>query len=731
MERIDVYPTHMHEGFKLRPGRPYPFGATLVPGGVNFSVFSRHADYCVLVLFEKGKSKPLEEIPFRGLFQKPETGEPFWGDFRIGNVFAMVVFDLNYEDLEYGFRMSGPGPRVERGKPGIHRFDPSKILLDPYAKAISGRDVWGAEPDWNDVYPHRARIVYDDFDWESDRPPEIPMEDLVIYEMHVRGFTRHPSSGVKHPGTFAAIREKIPYFKELGVNCIELMPIFGFDEFENSRIDPETGGASLNYWGYSTIGFFAPKAGYAATGKSQDGTMVADELKTLVKELHKNGIEIILDVVFNHTAEGNESGPTISYRGIDNATYYILTDEGYYQNFSGTGNTLNCNNPIVRGMVLDCLRYWVAEYHIDGFRFDLAAILGRDPSGVPLANPPLLETLAFDPILGKCKLIAEAWDAAGLYQVGSFPAYGRWSEWNGKWRDTARKFLKGDSGQVGEMAQRLQGSPDLYGDRGPTASINFITCHDGFTLADLVSYNEKHNEANGEDNKDGTSDNYSWHCGAEGLTDKPEINGLRRRQMKNAVAMLMVSQGIPMILMGDEVGRTQRGNNNAYCHDTELSWLDWTLLQSSADLFRFFKNCIAFRKAHPVLRGCVRFSNGDYVGSGSADIAWHGTQSWHPDWQSMSRVLAFMLCGEHAKGGTAPDDYLYVAMNMYWEALPFEIPILPAGMRWHVFANTSVSSPEDIWEPGKEPVVEDRREFLVGGRSVAILVGRRPPGAAT
>jgi isoamylase len=721
MERIDIYPTHVHEGFKLRPGRPYPFGATLVPGGVNFSIFSRHANYCALALFEKGQSQPMVEIPFRGMFQKAETAEPVWGEFRIGHVFAITVFDLDYENLEYGFRMDGPYPKVERGQPGTHRFDPSHILMDPYAKAIGGRDVWGEIPDWNEPYQHRARVVYDDFDWEGDRPLEIPMEDLVIYEMHVRSFTRHPSSGVKQPGTFAAFREKIPYLKELGVNCVELMPIFEFDEFEHSRPNPETGEMLMNYWGYSTVGFFAPKAGYASTGKMRDGTMVADELKTLVKELHQNGIEVMLDVVFNHTAEGNEHGPTISWRGVDNATYYMMTPEGYYFNFSGTGNTLNCNNPIVRNMVLEALRYWASEYHIDGFRFDLAAILGRDPWGAPLANPPLLETLAFDPVLGKCKLIAEAWDAGGLYQVGSFPAYGRWAEWNGKYRDSIRKFLKGD-GSVGDMAQRIQGSPDLYAGRGPTASINFITCHDGFTLADLVSYNGKHNEANGENNNDGANDNNSWNCGWEGPTDAPEINALRYRQMKNAVAMLMVSQGVPMILMGDEIGRTKGGNNNTYCHDNELNWLDWSLLETNAELFRFFKYCIAFRHAHPVLRNKDHFANHDYVGCGYADISWHGTQTWNADWSG--NTLAFLLSGEHAKGGTSDDNYIYVAMNMHWDALPFGVPRLPDGKNWHVFANTSAPSPEDIWEPGAEPLLEDQHNFLVGGRSVMILVGK-------
>ncbi|MGL5033552.1 MAG: alpha-amylase family glycosyl hydrolase, partial [Microcystaceae cyanobacterium] len=392
------------------------------------------------------------------------------------------------------------------------------------------------------------------------------------------------------------------------------------------------------------------------------------------------------------------------------------------------GNTLNCNNPIVRNVVLDCLRYWAAEYHVDGFRFDLAAILGRDPLGYPLANPPLLETLAFDPILARCKLIAEAWDAGGLYQVGSFPAFGRWAEWNGKYRDCIRKFLKGDVGQVGEMAQRLQGSPDLYlaSGRAPATSINFITAHDGFTLADLVAYNGKHNEANGENNNDGSNDNDSWNCGWEGDTDDPGIKALRLRQMKNAIAMLFVSQGVPMLLMGDEVARGQNGNNNTYCHDNELNWFDWDLLNSpeNASLFNFVKNCIAFRKAHPVLRSPYHLQNRDYVGSGYADITWHGTQAWQADWSATNRILAFMLCGKHAKGGTVTDNYLYVALNMYWDALWFELPQLPPGLNWHVFANTGLNNPDDSYVPGTEPQLENQSNYLLGDRSVVILVGK-------
>jgi isoamylase len=722
LERIDVYPTHVYQGFKLRPGRPFPFGAHLVPGGINFSVFSRHANYCSLVLFEKGAREPFVEIPFRGAFLKTGTGDPTWGEFRIGNVFTMTVFDLDYENLEYGYRMDGPCLGAQQGHPAIHRFDRSKVMLDPYARAIGGREIWAEQPDWTDPFQHRGRIVHDDFDWEGDRPLEIPLEDIVVYEMHVRGFTRHPSSGIKNSGTFAAIRAKIPYLKELGVNCVELMPIFEFDEFENSKVNSDSGELLLNYWGYSSVGFFAPKAGYAATGRMKDATMVADELKTTIRELHLAGIEVILDVVFNHTAEGNEFGPCISYKGTDNATYYMLTPEGYYFNFSGTGNTLNCNNPIVRDLVLNSLRYWASEYHIDGFRFDLASILGRDALGYPLPNPPLLETLAYDPILGKCKLIAEAWDAGGLYQVGSFPAYGRWAEWNGRYRDALRRFLKNDPGLSGAIASALMGSPDLYSSRGPTASINFITCHDGFTLNDSVSYNWKHNDANGEHNNDGANDNNSWNCGIEGPTADPQVNALRRRQIRNAIAILLVSQGVPMILMGDEIGRTQSGNNNTYCHDNELNWLDWRLLDSNAHLFRFTQKCISFRHSHPVLRGREHLRGQDFLGSGYPDISWHGTRAWEPDWSG--NALAFLLCGRYARGGSTSDDFIYVAMNMHWETLPFELPGLPVGLKWHVFANTSVPSPEDVHDPGQEPLLTEQQCFLVGARSVAILVGR-------
>jgi isoamylase len=694
--RIDYYPTHEYGGFRFRKGHVLPFGATVVANGVNFSVFSSAAESCTLVLFRKHEKQPFVEIEF------PRA-------FRIGGVYAMIVFDLDYEDLEYGYRFSGPW---DPGR-GL-RFDSSKVVSDPYARAVGGRDVWREEPDWNDTYQHRARLAFDDFDWEDDHPLETPTHDLIIYEVHVRGFSADPSSDINAPGTFAGIREKIPYLKKLGVNCLELLPVYEFDEWENSRRHPQSGELLLNYWGYSTVAFFSPKAGYAATGNLG---MQVDELKTTIKELHRNGIEVILDVVFNHTAEGDHRGPVISFRGIDNATYYMLTPEGYYYNFSGCGNTLNCNNPVVRNMVLDCLRYWAAEYHIDGFRFDLASILGRDQNGAPLSNPPLLESLAYDPVLSKCKLIAEAWDAGGLYQVGSFPAYGRWAEWNGKYRDALRRFIKGDEGMVGEIATRILGSPDLYWYRGPSASINFITCHDGFTLRDLVSYNWKHNEANGENNNDGANDNNSWNCGWEGESTDPAVNALRIQQMKNALTILMVSRGVPMILMGDEIGRTQQGNNNVYCQDNKLAWMDWHLVETNAGLLRFFQKAIAFRHAHPVLRSGRFFEYRDSVGAGIPDFSFHGLEPYSADFSPWSRCLAILLSGRHALG---PDDDIYVAMNMYWDALPFHAPKPHTGTHWRVAINTSVPSPNDAFDRGEGPIL-DSDTIIVGARSIMVL----------
>ncbi|HEX5120956.1 MAG TPA: glycogen debranching protein GlgX [Pseudonocardiaceae bacterium] len=698
-KRIDTEPTSTIAGYSVRPGRPLPFGATLVPGGVNFSVYSNHATGMTLALFRRGELEPMAELRF------PES-------CRTGGVWAMTVFGLDPETLQYGYRVDGPF-QPERGD----RFDPERIVADPYAALIGGHETWGERSRSDDPYPYRSAVAADDFDWEGDRPLRLAREDLVVYELHVRGFTRHPSSGTTLPGTFAGLVEKIPYLRELGVNCVELMPVFEFDEMENTRIHPETGQPLHNYWGYSTVGFFAPKASYAATGRHG---MQLDEFKNMVKQLHRAGIEVMLDVVFNHTAEGNEQGPTISLRGLDNRTYYMLTPDGYYYNFSGTGNTVNCNHPVVRAFVLDCLRYWAAECHVDGFRFDLAAILGRAQDGTPLANPPLLEALAFDPVLQDCKLVAEAWDAGGLYQVGSFPDYCRWSEWNGRYRDTIRRFVKGDAGVTSDMATRFIGSPDLYGGRGTAASVNFVTAHDGFTLRDLFSYNDKHNDANGEQNRDGDNGNHSWNCGWEGGTEDPDVLRLRGRLARNALLLLLTSQGVPMLLSGDEVGRTQYGNNNAYCQDGADYWLDWSPEGSDQDLLRFVRRAVAFRRAHPVLRGGRHLDGRDHGGP-LPNVSWHGVRAWTPDWSAHSRLLAAML---YARDGER-DDCVYVAANSYWEPLDLELPELPAPLAWRRFADTAEEPPYDVAESGAEPWLADQARIRIGPRAVLVLTADR------
>ncbi|MGW3995025.1 glycogen debranching protein GlgX [Amycolatopsis sp. NPDC004772] len=698
--RIDAYPTHRIGGFEVRAGQPLPFGATPVPGGVNFSVYSNNATAMTLVLFRAGEDEPVAELRFDD-------------SFRIGGVYAMTVFGVDPEAIAYAYRADGPFAPAEGD-----RFDGRALLVDPYATLLSGRERWRCGRD----RPWRSRIAPADFDWEGDRPLRIPPEDLVVYEAHVRGFTAHPSSGVRAPGTFAGLVTKIPYLVELGVNCVELMPVFEFDERDNVRTDPRTGEPLANYWGYSTVGFFAPKAGYAATGRHG---MQVDEFKHTVKELHRAGIEVMLDVVFNHTAEGDERGPTLSLRGLDNRTYYMLTPDGHYFNFSGTGNTLNCNHPVVRGFVLDCLRYWASEFHVDGFRFDLAAILGRAPDGVPLANPPLLEALAHDPVLRDCKLVAEVWDAGGLFQVGSFPDYCRWAEWNAGYRDALRHFLKGDVGSVAELATRFVGSPDLYARRGAVASVNFVTAHDGFTLRDLVSYNEKHNEANGEDGRDGENHNISWNCGHEGPVDGGPVARLRDRQVRNALLILLTSHGIPMLLAGDEAGRTQHGNNNAYCHDDELSWFDWTLVERNAGLVEFTRHLIAFRRAHPCLRR-RRQPTGRAQGL-FPDVSWHGVRAWTPDWSPHSRVFAAMLCARDASGA---DDCVYVAANAHWEPHELQLPELPPELTWHRFADTGAGPGADSHAPGTEPPLPRQDSVRLAPRSSAVLLARPGPAAA-
>ena len=698
MIRVDSYPTHEKDGIKYRIGKVLPYGASIVPNGVNFSVFSKYATSCELVLFRKREKEPYAIIPF------PD-------EFRIGDVFSMIVFDIDYENVEYGYRMDGKFSPSE----GFW-FNKEKYLLDPYAKSVSGRSIWCEEIDEENKFQHRGKIMYDDFDWDGDKPLETPMEELIIYETHVRSFTKHSSSGLKHGGTFAGLSEKIPYLKNLGINCIELLPIFEFDELENARtID---GKRLLNYWGYSTVNFFAPKAGYAATGKYG---MEADELKNLIKKFHQAGIEVILDVVFNHTAEGNEKGPYISYRGIDNKTYYLLNPEGQYYNFSGCGNTLNCNNSIVRNYILDCLRYWVSEYHIDGFRFDLASILSRDENGAPMKNPPLLETLAHDAILSKNKLIAEAWDAGGLYQVGNFPSWGRWAEWNGKYRDTVRKFLKGDNVAL-EFMKRMEGSQDLYSQRTSNASINFITCHDGFTLYDLVSYNGKHNKANGENNMDGTDDNNSWNCGFEGETNDVSINELRKKQIKNAITILLMSRGIPMILCGDEFCNTQFGNNNAYCQDNEISWINWDNLKIYDDIYNYFKAMINFRKSHPVLKNSTYDMKNNKTGY--PELSWHGEKPWSFNVSNDNLSLAIMYVEEKEKYKVQEDTFIYMAINMHWEMHVYELPIIPEDKKWYIFCNTSCEYGKDIFDEKIRIPIDDQKHIVVNPRSIIILLGK-------
>ena len=557
-------------GFPVRPGIYDLNGATPLQNGVNFTIHTCGGTSCELLLFHRAQEEPFAVLPF------PEA-------YKIGDVYSMIVYGLNIDEFEYAYRVDGPYC-PEKGL----LFDKNKILLDPYAKAVAGQRTWGIR--WDHTY--HARVVKDRFDWGDMPQSKKELCDLIIYELHVRDFTHHPSSGVQHRGTFSGLMEKIPYLKELGINAVELMPIFEFDETMNSRtVD---GKQLLECWGYNTVGFFAPNSSYTAANEhNQEGT----ELKTLIKALHDNGIEVILDVVFNHTAEGNEKGNTFSFKGFDNNIYYMLTPDGNYYNFSGCGNTLNCNHPVVQQLILECLRYWTINYRVDGFRFDLASILGRNEDGSPMNNPPLLRTLADDSILSNVKLIAEAWDAGGLYQVGSFPASGRWAEWNGRYRDSLRSYLKGDSWNAWDAAWSISGSGDLYGGyydnthsnyAGYNSCVNFLTCHDGFTLYDLYAYNDKHNEANGWNNTDGANDNRSWNCGAEGETDDPEVLSLRRRMIRNACAVLMCSRGTPMFLAGDEFGNTKFGNNNSYCQDNITSWLDWRMLEKNKDLFEFF-----------------------------------------------------------------------------------------------------------------------------------------------
>jgi glycogen operon protein len=690
--------------YLVERGKPLPYGASEMASGINFSLFSRNSLTASLVLYWPEADKPVAEIPL----------DPFLN--RTGNVWHILVRRLD-PDICYGWRLDGPN-EPHNG----HRFDKKHLLFDPYARALSGGSVWSQpeisreiecaeEP--SDRPPRMCRLEPEGFDWQGDAPPRIPMEDSIIYELHVRGFTIHNSSRTDNPGTFLGLTEKIPYLKELGVTAVELMPVFEFDENENLRHHPRTGELLRNFWGYSPIAFFAPKSSYAANG--HDGNQI-NEFREMVRRFHRAGIEVYLDVVFNHTAEGNEKGPTISFRGIDNSIYYMLDKQGNYRNFSGCGNTLNCNHPLIREIILDCLQYWVSDMHVDGFRFDLASILGRGPDGEVLANPPLLERIALDPVLADTKIIAEAWDAAGLNQVGKFPSWGRWAEWNGYFRDQMRLFWQGQNGLVSAVASRICGSDDLYEKTGrsPYHSINFITAHDGFTMNDLVSYKEKHNHDNGEDNIDGEVYNHSMNFGTEGATGDQHISRLRRKQMKNFFATLLLSQGVPMLLAGDEFCKTQNGNNNAYCQDNELSWINWELAEKNADMVRFVRLMNAFRKRHHSLRRKHFFKEG------ASDISWHGEKAYQPDWSENARWMAFILDGDRAPGGR--DKHIMVMMNASEDWRHFEIP--DKGGDWRRIIDTSKQSPEDFFEKEADAPIIGRRHdrYAVESRSVVVLV---------
>ncbi len=695
---VSVCPMGEISGFPVRPGMFDINGAMVLPVGVNFTVHTHYGTSCELLLFRRGEEEPYAVLPF------PEA-------YKIGDVYSMIVFGLNIDEFEYAYRIDGPHDPAKG-----HTFDREAILLDPYARAVAGQRIWGKKKEKS----YHARVVKDTFDWGDMMQSKREMSDLVIYELHVRGFTRHPSSGVEHKGTFAGLKEKIPYLKELGINAVELMPIFEFDETMNSR--EVNGNQLLEYWGYNTVSFFAPNSSYTASIEyNQEGT----ELKELIRALHENGIEVILDVVFNHTAEGNEYGPTFSFKGFDNRIYYMLTPDGNYYNFSGCGNTLNCNHPVVQQMILECLRYWTVSYRVDGFRFDLASILGRNVDGSPMNNPPLLKSLAYDPILANVKLIAEAWDAGGMYQVGSFPASRRWAEWNGRYRDAVRSFLKGENWEAQNAAWSICGSGDLYGMPSPDYSgsyagynscVNFLTCHDGFTMYDLYAYNEKHNWENGWNNTDGSNDNRSWNCGAEGETENQDVLTLRYRMIRNAFAVLMCSRGTPMFLAGDEFGNTQFGNNNCYCQDNVCSWLDWSLLKKNRELFEFFRFMIAFRHRHPVIRKKLP----DAV-CGMEPLHTHDVRAEILGIPGDARTFAVSFAGYDRENGR--DDLVYICINTYWEDVTVTLPDLRRTGAWYLSVNTYGDGEGRYFYPEGQEIRIDG-VFIMRPRSVAVFTGR-------
>lgn len=685
-------------------GSRFPPGAHADDGGVNFSVFSRHATAVELLLYQHHDSP----APFQIIALHPDENRTYFA-------WHVYVHDLP-AGTHYTWRVAGPDDTARSG----YRFNANKELIDPWARAVT-TSVWhrGKACDPFDNSHHSIRAVVlaaDDYDWEGDQPLNHALEDSIIYELHVGGFTRHASAGVQHPGTFSALIEKIPYLQSLGITDVELMPIMAFDEQ-----DLPLAGAAMglkNYWGYSTHSFWSPHPGYCV---APELGAHANEFRDLVKALHRAGIGVILDVVFNHTAESGADGPTINFKGLGNPTFYHLEpgDRRQYRDYTGCGNTVNCNHPIVADFIHDCLEYWVNELHVDGFRFDLASVFSRGEDGVPLHNAPIVWSIELSNVLTHTRIIAEAWDAGGLYQVGAFPGM-RWAEWNGRYRDVMRRFVRGDAGLVNEVATRLAGSSDLYQPNGqlPINSINFITCHDGFTLYDLVSYNEKRNHANGEDNRDGHNDNLSWNCGIEGPSDDEQVLALRRRQVKNYFALLLLSQGVPLLLAGDEVLRSQRGNNNAYCQDNEISWFDWNLLQQNGDMLRFVSDMIALRKRHPCLRR-RRFLTGEpTVENTLADIDWHGTELKKPPWhESSAQYIVYTLAGVQVE-----EEHLHVVLNMSNEELTVQLPQF-SDRAWYRAVDTALLSPDDICVPQQQARVE-ASHYAVKARSVVVLEAR-------
>ncbi len=691
--------------YRVETRRSHPLGALPDAEGVNFSLYAADATTVTLLLFDASDSpKPIETIELDPMVNRTFQ---FWHAYVRGAT----------PGLHYAYRVDGPRDLHGSG----HRYNHNKILLDPYARGVT-KDIWNRaracdDDDNVDCSMRGAVIDIGAYDWEGDQPLNRPMSQTVIYEVHVGGLTRSASSGVENPGTFAGVIEKIPYLRELGVTAVELMPVFAFDESGIGGKAPD--GASLSdYWGYNPLGFFSPHPGYC---QSPAECSHITEFRDMVKALHRAGIEVIIDVVFNHTAEGNHLGPVICFKGIANDSYYYLVsqDKQYYMDYSGCGNTLDCNHPMVEKLVRECLEFWVRELHVDGFRFDEGSVLSRGPDGSPMIYPPVLWDIELSETLADVKIIAEAWDAAGLYQVGAFPGGCRWAVWNGRYRDDIRRFVRGDGGLVGQVASRIAGSADLFQRFGqnPGNSINFVTAHDGFTLNDLVSYNTKHNEDNGEGNRDGNNDNDSWNCGVEGATDNPAIEALRTRQIKNFAAILLLSQGVPMILAGDEVRRTQRGNNNAYCQDNEISWFDWDLVRQNQDTFRFFKEMIAFRSRHPTVHRSTFFA-GKVNERGLLDIAWHGCKLNAPGWfDSSSSMLAFTL------GGFDGDDDVHVMLNMSSQDLDFEMPPVP-GRHWRRAIDTSLPSPQDIALSGDEIDIKPDDHYRVNAHSVVVLISQ-------